>query len=146
MNKLTFDFNKEILFGEVGALIGAPLSAFLISKITVSTHLVSSFAVGGAIAGASIFWLFMRIYDKEQEKRFSFRSLESDISYFTPAAFLLTVLVYYPVLFLLSKHLLTQDYKVVSSIIISQVVAFSLFLTSINVYRYILKKFYGKIL
>jgi uncharacterized membrane protein YeaQ/YmgE (transglycosylase-associated protein family) len=143
VSKSTFDFNKEIVFGEIGALVSAPLTASIVSKYTSVNNIISASAVFGAILGASVFWLIMRIYDEKRNKIFSVKGLERDIVNFTPAAFLLTLLVYYPVLFLLSKHLLTEAYKLTFSVFISQLVAFSLFLISINIYRYMIRKYYG---
>lgn len=159
MDRSTFDFNKEILFGELGALLGAPLLSFIVAGLITSPNIssfvvadnpakipsiISSFAVIGAILGAAVFWLLMRAYDEKKRKELSLKHLASDISYFTPGAFVLTLLVYYPLLFLISKHLLNQDYRVLSSVILSQFVAFSLFLISINIYRRFIWKYFGK--
>jgi len=144
MERSTFDFNKEILFGELGALISAPLISYIVSRFTDAPKIISSFAVGGAIFGACVFWLLMRAYDEKTRKELSVKHLESDISYFTPGAFILAMLVYYPSLFLISKHLLTQDYRIISSVILSQFVAFSLYLIAVNIYRYFIWKYFGK--
>ena len=152
-----FDFNKELLFGELGALIGAPVLASIgpkipflkmvvsyLSKFIGFGSIVSLLAVIGSILGAAVFWLLIRIFDEKKMEIFSLKHFAKEIRYFTPAAFLLTLLVYYPSLFLISRHLLTQDYRVASSVILSQIVAFSLFLTSINAYRYFLWEIAGK--
>ena len=136
--KALIDFNKEILFGELGAVLSAPAMAYITSLLTQNTRTISALAVIGSIVGASLFWILMKIHDEKVRHIFSGRHLVKDIEYFTPAAFLCTLLFYYPTLFLFSRHLLTQDYKVVSSVIISQIAAFILFLAALNAYRYVL--------
>ena len=144
MKRSTFDFNKEILFGELGALLCVPLVSYIVSRFTSASGVISSFAVGGAIFGACAFWLLMRAYDEKRRKELSVKHLASDIEYFTPGALALALLVYYPTLFLISEHLLTQDYEVLTSVILSQFVAFSLFLVAVNLYRYFIWKIFRK--
>jgi len=140
----TFNFNKQILFGELGALISTPLISFIVSRFTSTPNIISSFAVGGAIFGACVFWLLMRVYDEKTTKGIPVKHIASDISYFTPGAFALAMLVYYPSLYLGSKYLLVGDYGVLSSVILSQAIAFSLFLIAVNIYRYFIWKYFGK--
>ena len=138
MYKKIFDFNKEILFGELGAVISAPIIAYFASLFTTSTNIISAVAVLGSIAGASLFWILMRAYD--ESRRHELSHLATDIGYFTPAAFLATLLFYYPTLFLISRHLLSQDYRVAASVILSQILAFSMFLVAMNLYHFYLRK------
>jgi beta-lactamase regulating signal transducer with metallopeptidase domain len=138
MHKRIFDFNKEIIFGELGALISAPIAAFIASQFTKTASFISAIAVLGSLAGASLFWVAMRAID--EKKRHELSHLASDIGYFTPAAFLTTLLFYYPTLFLLSRHLINQDYRIMSSVVLSQILAFSMFLIVINLYHYYLLK------
>jgi len=142
IKKSTLDFNKEILFGEIGALIGAPFISFLVSRFTKTIALISASAVIGALIGGSVFWLFMRIYDEEKKHIFSMHHLEKDILYFTPAAFLSGLLVYQPILFFLSDYFLSKGEIVVLSVLASQVLAFSFFLTLMNIYRKIVNKYF----
>ena len=144
--KSFISFNKELLFGEIGAILSAPLFAYIAFKMGYTQEAISGFAVGGAIFGAAVFWLGTRIYDKKKEKSFSGKGLASDLAYFTPVAFLLTLLVYYPTLFFLSLELLTYSGGIVSSVFLSQIIAFFLFLVAINAYRLILARFFGKVL
>lgn len=144
MEKTAWDFNKEILFGEIGAVAGAFLVSYLTSQFTKVASTISTSAVIGAVAGASVFWLIMRQYDQKRNKTYSTKHLANDIAYFTPVAVLLTLAVYYPALFLISQYLLTHNYNVVFSVVPSQIVAFSMFLISINIYRYFLLKYHGK--
>jgi hypothetical protein len=138
MDKRVIDFNKEILFGEFGALISAPIAAFIISQFTKSASFISAIAVLGSLAGASLFWIAMRAYD--ENRRHEISHLATDVGYFTPAAFLTTLLFYYPTLFLLSRHLINQDYRIMSSVVLSQFLAFSMFLIVINLYHHYLWK------
>lgn len=144
--KSFIDFNKELFCGEVGAIISAPLFAYIASKFNYSPGMISTFAVGGAIFGAAVFWLGTRIYDKKRGHEFSAKGMANDIAYFTPVAFLITLALYYPTLFFLSKKLLTYSGGIVSSVFLSQIIAFSLFLVAINVYRMILATFFRKVL
>ncbi len=144
ISKEAWNFNKEILFGEVGALIGAPTFGVIASHYFTNSKVLSSSAVIGAIIGASLFYLSMRIYDKSKQKTFSEKGFVKDLAYFTPAAFILTTLVYYPSLFFISEYLIEYQFRIVFSIILSQFAAFAFFLISINLYRYILLKLTGR--
>jgi len=117
---------------------------FWLSKFADNNSIISSAAVLSSLAGASLFWILMSVYDEKKRKVFSLQHITTDIGYFTPGAFLIALLVYYLSLFLFSRHLLTQDYRVVSSVIISQVMAFTMFLAVMNIYRFYLKKFTGE--
>lgn len=143
MLKKIFDFNKEIFFGEIGALISIPIITYLVSLFTKNATLISAAAVIGSITGASLFWLLMRAYDDKRRHELSFNRLATDIGYFTPAAFATTLLVYYPVLFLLSRYMIIKDSVIFSSVIIAQLTAFSLFLLIMNFYHHYLYKITG---
>lgn len=138
------NFNKELIFGEIGAIVCAPLSAFIASIFTKSASIISIIAVIGAILGAAIFWIVTRVYNNRKKVNYASKGLIEDITYFTPAAFLITLLVYYPSLFFLSKYFIIGDKKVVLSVITSQLIAFFLFLLAINGYRTFLIKFFNK--
>ena len=141
LNRPLINFNKEIFAGEIGALISAPLGGWITSLFTLNNSYISSVAVLSSLAGASLFWILMRAYDEKRAHVFTMQHLATDIGYFTPGAFVLAMSVYYPSLFLMSRHLLTQDYRVVSSVILSQAIAFTLYLVAMNIYRYLLWKF-----
>ncbi len=138
------NFNKEILLGEVGAVLCAPWLAFLISKITSVSSTISIFAVIGSAIGGSLTWLVIRVFDQTRTKKYSTKELSNDLAYFAPVSFLLVITVYYPTLYSFSQHLLNKDYQVLFSVIASQAIAFLLFLTSINLYRYLLIRIVGK--
>ena len=142
----TLNFNKEIVVGEIGALIGAPLISFTVSHFTATPEFVSIAAVIGAAIGACTSWLAMRMRHRGKARSLSARTLASDIAYFTPAALLLTVTVYYPTLYVLSGALLNGRHHVLVAVILAQLTAFLLFLLLINAYRYLLAKIVGKVL
>ncbi|HEY5227301.1 MAG TPA: hypothetical protein VIJ19_02115 [Opitutaceae bacterium] len=146
MQKTTLDFNREILFGECGALLAANPAAEVASHFTANPAVISSAAVAGTLLGGALFWLAARVYDKVRQKSFDRKSLASDIGYFTPAAILLGFLVYDPAIYLTSHHLLTSGEKVLSSVLLGQMVAFSLFLACMNLYRLLLIRVRGKVL
>jgi len=143
-NKNFFNFNKELIFGEVGALVGAPSVSYLTSQITESVNIISSSAVAGAMFGAASFWLIMRVYDDTRDHHLSLKEFAEDIAYFTPVAFFLTCLIYYPLLFFISRYFIKHTVGVLSSVVFSQFIAFALFFISMNVYRYFLLKVVGK--
>lgn len=143
MDKRVFDFNKEILFGELGALISIPIITYLVSLFSRNATLISSAAVIGSIAGASFFWIFMRAYDDKRRHELSFKTLATDIGYFTPAAFTSTLFVYYPTLFFVSRYLIIQKDSLFSSVMIAQVLAFSLLLFVMNFYHHYLYRITG---
>jgi hypothetical protein len=62
------------------------------------------------IAGA-LNWLTTRIYDQRKYAQLSARSMAPDLGYFTPAAIVLSILVYNPVLYFPSEHLLERAQK-----------------------------------
>ncbi len=140
------NFNKQILFGEIGAMIGAPLFSYTASQFFSSPNTISAITVIGVIITASAFWLTLRIYDKTRNGKIETRKFLEDLAYFTPVAFVISFLVYYPTLFFLSRFLFSNDYRIVSSAIISQMTAFVIFLTSINFYRYFLIRLTGRAL
>ena len=146
MKKSTLDFNREILFGECGALLAANPTAYCVSRFTKNPSIISAAAVAGTLAGGALFWLLARIYDKVRQKNFDAKVLASDIGYFTPAAVVLGFLVYDPSIYLTSHHLLKEGDRVVRSVLVGQLVAFTLFLACMNLYRLLLLRFRGKAL
>lgn len=142
----TINFNKELLFGEIGAIIGAPLASYLISLFTYTPRYIAFSAVLGGIFVEAIFWLSMRLYDKNTYEKYSVKNLGEDIIYFTPVAFLVALFIYYPILFFGSEYLIRDHYRIIYSVISSQFVAFAFFLGLMNVYRYFLAKYFRKVL
>lgn len=146
ISKEAINFNKEILFGELGAVVGTQSFGYLSSKITHSVNIISYSVVIGAVIVASLFWFLMRVYDRKIRRSYSDKKIIEDVAYFTPASAALTILFYYPALFLITRHLLENSTRVYYSAILAQIIAFSIFLVGINIYRKILIKYYGKIL
>jgi uncharacterized membrane protein YeaQ/YmgE (transglycosylase-associated protein family) len=138
------NFNKEILFGEIGAIVGIQAVDYIFNKMNYSTNMLSYMIVMGAILGASLFWFLMRLYDKTRGHKYTEGKIVSDISYYAPAAFILTSLFYYPTLFFATKYFLEHHRRVQFSSTTAQIIAFGLFLIGINIYRYILNKYYRK--
>jgi hypothetical protein len=146
MRKSTFNFNREIILGECGALLAANPTATVVSHFTSNASAISGSAVAGTLLGGALFWLGARVYDNARQKGFDSKALASDIGYFTPAAVALGFLVYDPSIYFTSHHLLKEGDRVVPSVLVGQIVAFSLFLLSMNLYRLLLFRFRGKML
>ncbi|MCR4327514.1 MAG: hypothetical protein NUV46_02955 [Nanoarchaeota archaeon] len=140
------DYNREMFFGFIGAIIGAPLLSFIVSRFTSSLDLISASAVAGDILGGAVMWVGSRIYFKIQRGKYSALNLTKDIAYFTPAAFVIAVLVLYPTIFFLSKSLINNQVGTILSVMLSQLVALLLFVLFMNIYRIVLIRFFGKVL
>ncbi len=137
------NFNKELLLAEAGAILGAPIAGLILSHLTTSVNKISSFAVLGAILGSTLFWVLVRIHDK-RKNGYSPLKFAEDIAYFTPVAFVISLLTYYPAIFIISKHMLLSNFRPVFSVLCSQMIAFLIFLLAMNIYRYALLKLIGK--
>ncbi len=86
MRSLAWDFNRELVVGEFGALGVANLTALVAARYTQSAAVISAAAIPGTLLGGSLFWLTARVYDQVTGQRFAAKSLASDIAWFTPAA------------------------------------------------------------
>jgi|WetSurMetagenome_2_1015567.scaffolds.fasta_scaffold46691_2 hypothetical protein len=144
VSKEALDFNKEILFGEIGSLVGIQIATLLSIHFPRHSNLIPYFIVLGASVIGSLFWLLARIYYKSKKGKYSEKNFITDMEFFTPASVLFAVLFYYPALFFTSKFLLEHSKAIEFSAILSQVVAFLVFLLAINIYRYILLKVFNK--
>jgi len=140
----TLNFNREILIGECGALLLANGSAPVVYHFTRDPAVISWAAVAATLAGGGLFWLAARVYDKVREHAFSAKEMASDIGYFTPGAIVLGFGVYDPAIYLISHHLLVRGAGDGVAVLVGQLVAFSLFLAALNVYRLLLLRFRGK--
>ena len=143
---LLWDFNRELVVGEFGALGVANLTALVAARYTQSAAVISAAAIPGTLLGGSLFWLTARVYDQVTGQRFAAKRLASDIAWFTPAAIVLGLAVYDPAIFLISRRLLQQGGRVGVSVAIGQTLAFLLFLGAMNAYRSLLRKAAGKCL
>lgn len=144
VSKSFINFNKEILFGEIGALAGAQVFGYFAYLLTDKVNRISASATLGALIGAAVFFLSLRAYHKICENDFCGRKFAKDLFYFTPVAFVLSIGVYYPALFFIDRYLLNIHFHVVSATFIAQAIAFFCFLVGINVYRYLLLKLTGR--
>jgi hypothetical protein len=143
-SKEAFDFNKEILFGEAGSLLGIQFASLLSIHFPRYPNLIPHFIVLGAMIMGSLFWLLARIYYKSKKEKYSENKFIFDMKYFAPASAVLTLFFYYPTLFFATKYLIEHHKAIEFSAILSQVFAFIIFLLAINIYRYILLKVFNK--
>jgi len=134
------DFNKQLLGGEIGALAGTPLFPLVIARFTRDPALLSFAAVVGGLLAGSAVWLVVKVRDEHWNGKATIRSLAGQVAWFTPAAFLLGVLVYQPTLFLLGRHLIRRGNPLVVAVLASQALAFALFLAAMNLYRLVLHR------
>jgi hypothetical protein len=144
MNNAALQFNREILFGECGALLAANPTAICVSHFTSNAAVISGAAVAGTLMGGGLFWLGARVYDKAREQNLDSRALAADIGYFAPAALILGFVVYDPSIYLTSHYFLKQGDRVFASVLVGQAVAFGLFLACMNLYRIQLLRVLGK--
>ncbi len=144
ISKSFINFNKEILSGELGAFLGAQTMGLVIKHINLNKSQISFLVVLGAILGSALFYLPMRIFHQKKKDNFSVTNFSKDIVLYSMAAILLTVSVYYPTLFFLERYLLRFVKEVNLSILLAQTIAFLMFLIFINIYRFILKKYFHK--
>jgi len=146
ITKSTIDFNKEMIFAELGSFICTPLVAYLFSRFTEVPKYISLGAVVGGILGSSFMFIVTRLRDKRNidQKRYAHKELIGDLIYLTPVAFVLALIFYYPTVFYLSKHLIVRGYKVTISALLAQLGAFTLIATCLNIYRIILRRRFGK--
>jgi hypothetical protein len=144
LSKSFIDFNKQILFGEIGAVVGIQLAPLVTSCFTADPSIISLAAVlGGPLAG-SVLWLMVKSHDEKRRGANSVLNLAVQIAFFSPAAFIIGLIVYQPTLFLVARHMLKSGNLVVYSVLISQFAAFAFFLVAINIYRLVLYRIAGK--
>ena len=139
-----WEFNKELLFGELGSFLVAYFAANAVAHFTRIAAIISGTAVAGTLIGGTIFWLIARIVHQRAGNRWSARGLAVDIGYFTPATLVLSFLVYDPAIYLVSHALLVGGSSVAASVFVGQTTAFILFLAGMNAYRIILVKVRGR--
>jgi len=126
VSKHFINFNKQFIFGEVGSMISAPVAGYIASTF------FSSPDVG------------MRIYDQIKVEKVSKKQFLQDAAYLYPIASLLIFTIYYPSLFFLSRYFISHGYTAIGYVIGSQIVSYAIFLSSLNLYRYLLLKFTGR--
>lgn len=139
------DFNKELFFGEIGGIIGAPLFGFLSSFIFSQSNIISAFTVLGSATGATFSWLFMRIKHEKSRGTYSLEKLTKDVSFYTPAAFLIALIFAYPTIFSVTNEMLEtfMQHPLIAGAI-GELSGFCVFLILINIYRTFLNKKFGR--
>jgi uncharacterized protein YacL len=137
-DKNFIEFNKEIFYGEIGAILGAALVSTLASHFTMSRTIIAQFTVIGSMIGGSSLLLMKKIQNKIQRKEPIFRSIIRDLEYFTPAAALIGLCVGYPIVYYLAKFLVKGGWHPYSAGALAEVCAFIVFLVLINTYRLVL--------
>ncbi|NMB66758.1 hypothetical protein GYA25_01720 [Candidatus Woesearchaeota archaeon] len=142
--KSFLNFNKELIFGEIGAVFGANFLSLSLSHIYSSSKIIPFVAVVGALLGSSLFWVILRVYDQTRERYFSMKKFSSDLLYFSPVAFIISLLTYYPSIFLISRYFLIHKRFGIFPVFVSQILGFSFFLILINIYRFLLIKMKNK--
>lgn len=143
-NRTAFNFNKQILSAELGAFIFALVFAFASNLFFQNPSIISLFVIAGSVIGAAVFWIGTRVIDNSKHEDYSVKELLRDMSYFTPVAFVLTWILYYPSLYFLTNIFLRNDHRIFFSVVFAQAIACCLFLAGINIYRYSLIRFFGK--
>ena len=106
LNKRVLDFNKEVLIGEIGAIVGATLFGFLGSLISRSSYFIPIATLVGSIFGGSISMLTARIRDEKKYKTFSTKKLWKDISTIFPSSEILKSTIYHD-----AKIIFVQSHK-----------------------------------
>lgn len=142
MSKRSIDFNKEIIIGGIGGLLGAPLFGFISSLITDKLNFISLATVLGAMIGASASWLIARIYYERKRKEFSVKKFTKDIFLYTPAALFIALLISYPTVFFITRFILENHMRSGISSFVGQLCGFIVFIVLINIYRQTLKHFF----
>jgi len=128
-------FNQAILWGEVGSLIGIPLFPWIVSQFTAHAAMIAGSAVMGGMVSGSICWLIVKINHEQASGRRAAWNLARKIAYFSPAAFVIGATTYQPTLFLVSYWLINHGDAAVYAVLVSQALAFGLFLAAMNLYR-----------
>jgi hypothetical protein len=144
MRQSTLHFNRELLIGECGALLLTNVTAPVAALYTRNAAVISSAAVAGTLAGGGLGWLAARIYDQYRAETLTAKGLASDLGYFTPAAIVLGLCIYDPVIYLTAHALLGRGTGVALAVGTGQLLAFSLFLLCLNLYRLALLRWRGK--
>jgi hypothetical protein len=144
LRQSTFNFNRELLLGEICALVMANVVAPTAAHFSRDARVISTGAVVGTLIGGGLGWLVARIHDQRRAKTYSARAIASDVAYFTPAAIAFGLGVYDPAIYLISHWFLVRGDGVIISVVVGQIVAFGLFAVGLNLYRFALLKLWGK--
>ena len=143
-NKGLYNFNKEIIISQIGSMVGAPLLSKIVSLSTKNLSMISGGAVIGGMIGGGLTWVITRLKDKVGDKNYTKKKLMKDIVYIIPGDIAASWLLYQPVVFFLSRYLLTIKMAIIPSVIIAQIVGFIIYLTVLDEYRGWLRKKFNK--
>ena len=146
LDSRTIDFNKEILFGEVGALVGAVLLGLIAYFIHKNPNIVSILTLIGSVAGGSLLWWIARIHDEKKRNEFSIKKLGRDLSLYTPVAILIALLISYPTIFWVTHAISAKIRFDFLGSFAGELSGFILFLILMNGYRYILRHSFHRVL
>lgn len=138
------DFNKEIFYGEIGAILGAAIITAIASHFILNQKIVAQFAVVGSIFGGGLLFILKKVRNKIKRREPILRSILMDLEYFTPAAALIGFAIVYPTVYYLAKFLIKTGWHAYLAGAVAEICAFSIFLILINVYRLGLIKLFRK--
>lgn len=138
------DFNKEILYGEIGAVLGAAILSTIMSHFSPSNVRIAQFAVLGSMIGGSSLFLLKKIRNKIRRKEVVLKSVIYDLKYFVPVASLIAFFVTYPILYSLTKFLVKSGWEIFPAGAVSELAGFSVFICCVNIYRFALIKLFKK--
>lgn len=137
-DKRFLDFNREVISGEIGALLGSAFGSYLSFFISGNEKLIPSFSVVGSMLGSTTLYLSAKIYNKIKRKEFSFRNLVHDLIYYTPVAAPLRIFIGYPLLYFFTRYFVRNGIGAFYSGALGEFLSFLAFLLMINIYRLIL--------
>jgi hypothetical protein len=138
------NFNKQLLFAEIGAVVGTPLASSIAAHFTAHASAISLAAVLGGLVCGSGFWLMVKFRDEHRRGAATVRHLAGQIALFTPAASVVAFLVYHPTVFFMTRHLVAQGHPAALAALTGQMTAFGLFVVALNIYRIVLRRVAGK--
>ncbi len=142
--KRFFEFNDEIIFGEIGSVFGSALGGQLSFLITKTASLSPILSVAGSFIGSTTLFLSSKIYYKIKRKEMSLRNLIHDLEYYTPIAAPISIFIGYPALYFITRFFIQKGLGTFYSGALGAVLAFLIFWTLINAYRVILFHFFKK--
>ncbi|MDO8528638.1 MAG: hypothetical protein Q7S06_01975 [Nanoarchaeota archaeon] len=144
-NERFFEFNKEIVFGEIGAILGSSLGAYLSFLISGNEKLIPTFTVVGSIIGSTTLYLSTKIYHKIKRKELSLKNIFHDLKFYTPVAAPLRIFLGYPILYFLTRYFVRNtNMGAFYAGALGEFLSFLVFLFLINMYRIILFRFFKK--
>jgi len=142
--KFFSDFNKEIVYGEIGAILGAAILASIVSLFTSNRVRIAQFTVLGSILGGATLFLFKKVRNKIRNGDPILKSILHDLKFFTPAAVVIMFGIGYPALYYLMKYLTKVGWNGFVAGAVSELVGFVIFIVCINLYKFGVFKIFHK--